>query len=181
MKPIRRMFLVSAVAVSGALIAFAGTASAVTVEWTGNGTTNGQCTDNTADPNVSNTQEWLFILTNPGPGPWDLTATFQDSGKKTASGVQQGNGSVHFTVITSVDDTLLSASATNGTDQSNLTVSHCQPGPPSATTTTTTTTTTTVTTAAPQVSGQTVTQQPAAAAAPATVTSTVTARPTFTG
>jgi hypothetical protein len=106
------------------------------VVWTGNGTNNGFCSDVSQDPSVPpGMQQWLFILTSPGSGPWTLTANFQNSGQKTASGVQQGNGSVHFTVLTSAGDQLLSASATNGTASSVLTVSHCEVGPPPPSTT----------------------------------------------
>ena len=130
-----------------------------TVVWTGNGTNNGFCSDVSQDPSVPpGMQQWLFILTSPGSGPWTLTANFQNSGQKTASGVQQGNGSVHFTVLTSAGDQLLDASATNGTANSNLTVSHCEVGPMETTTTTTT---------SPPVTTSPPTTAPPAAGAPA--------------
>ena len=112
-------------------------AAAQTVPWTGNGTTNGFCTDNSANPVTSSAQVWLFILTSPDAGPWTLTTVFQNSSTSPVSGEQQGNGSVHFFVTTSVDDKLLSASATNGTETSVLTVSDCTPGTAPPTTTTT--------------------------------------------
>jgi hypothetical protein len=123
---------------------FASTAQApppdtpVTVVWTGNGTTNGLCDDNSATSGQQ--QDWLFILTSPTGSSWTLTATFQNSGTQVVDGTQQGDGSIHFDVITSLNDTLLSASATNGTANSVLTVSHCT-GVTTGTTTTTTTTT----------------------------------------
>jgi hypothetical protein len=102
------------------------------IPWEGNGTTvTGACADNSEDLSLpAGDQNWLFILTSPSGSSWDLTATFHDSGTKTATGVQQGDGSVHFTVTTFVDDTLLSASATNGMTNSVLTVSHCEHGEP---------------------------------------------------
>jgi hypothetical protein len=122
-------------------------ASADTIVWTGNGTNNGFCSEVSQDPNVPpGMQQWLFILTSPGSGPWTLTTDFQNSSPVPVAGVQQGNGSVHFTVLTSAGDQLLSASATNGTANSVLTVSHCETGPMETTTTTTTTTTTPATT-----------------------------------
>jgi hypothetical protein len=46
-------------------------------------------------------------------------------------GVQQGaGGAIHFIVFSPLGLTLTSASATNGSDNSVLTVSHCQPGTP---------------------------------------------------
>jgi hypothetical protein len=70
-------------------------AAADTIPYQGNGTNaNGTCGQVTEDANVPpGMQQWLFILTSPGPGPWTLTANFQNSGTKTAAGVQQGNGS----------------------------------------------------------------------------------------
>jgi hypothetical protein len=120
--------------------AFVGTAAAEPVDWKGNGADNGFCNDVSQDPSVPQGQQsWLFILTSPDTGPWTLTTSFQNSTPGPVDGVQQGNGSVHFTVLTSAGDKLLSASATNGTDKSVLTVSHCgvneqppptPPGPP---------------------------------------------------
>src|SRR5215207_4795633 len=94
--------------------------------WEGNGTDDGFCSDVTTDTNLApGTQEWLFILTSPSASSWTLDATFSDSGAKQASGTQMGNGAVHFTIVTSAGDQLLSASATNGETVSVLTVSHC--------------------------------------------------------
>ncbi len=102
------------------------------VTWTGNGTNNGYCSSFEEDANLNpgpNQQGWLFILTSPYPtGPWTLTATFDPGGTKTVTGVQQGNGSVHFIVYSPAGAQLLSASATYGIEQKNsiLTVSHCE-------------------------------------------------------
>lgn len=101
--------------------------SSQTTTWTGNGTTNGYCSNTneglTGVP--AGEQGWLFILTSPATGPWQLTASFTDSGTLTAGGTQEGDGSVHFVVDTSIGDQLVSASATNGTANSVLTVSGC--------------------------------------------------------
>ena len=122
------------------IFAFVGTAVADTIDWKGNGAESGFCNDVSQDPSVPQGQQsWLFILTSPDTGPWTLTTSFQNSTPGPVDGVQQGNGSVHFTVLTSAGDKLLSASATNGTKNSVLTVSHCgvneqppptPPGPP---------------------------------------------------
>ena len=128
--------LVLAAGLTGALIgglfsasaAFAApSGSSQTATWTGNGTTNGYCsnTDEGLTGVPAGEQGWLFILTSPAPGPWQLTASFADSGTLTAGGTQEGDGSVHFVVDTSTGDQLVSASATNGTANSVLTVSGC--------------------------------------------------------
>jgi hypothetical protein len=151
----------------------AGVAYAVDVAWDKNGTTaDGKCANNTADP--AGTQKWRFILTSPDPAAssWQLTATFASSGMKTAPGDKQGNGSVHFFVETSFNDSLTAATATNGTASSVLTVSDCTSGTPTTTTTAPTTTTvgpSTTSSGGPGgivVGGVTATQQPAAATPP---------------
>ena len=51
------------------------------------------------DPNINpdpGQTGYLFILTNPGAGPWNLTITFNPGGQQVVPGVQQGNGSIHF-------------------------------------------------------------------------------------
>jgi hypothetical protein len=160
---------------------FASTAQApppdapVTVVWTGNGTTNGQCDDNSAT--AGQQQDWLFILTSPTGSSWTLTATFQNSGTQVVDGTQQGDGSIHFDVITSLNDTLLSASATNGTANSVLTVSHCT-GVTSGTTTTTTTTTTTP--KKPPPPPPTTTSPTTAPSSPTTAPTTATTKPPTT-
>jgi hypothetical protein len=117
-------------AVLGTLLAGAiHPASAETIVWTGNGTSNGVCSNigdfDDLDPEPGE-QGWLFILTSPDPGPWTLTATFNPGGVVMESGVQQGNGSIHFVVYSPAGATLQSASATNGSEMSVLTVSHCE-------------------------------------------------------
>jgi hypothetical protein len=87
---------------------------------------NGKCNNVSGSGNQQTCQ---FILTGPdGPGTYMLTAQFADSGTKTDTVNQTGNGAVHFSVTTSAGDTLLSASATGGTTGqggSVLTVSDC--------------------------------------------------------
>lgn len=100
------------------------------VMWQGNGTNpDGTCGNlNEGLTGVpSGQQGWLFILTAPAPGPWTLTAEFKSTAPNsiTAAGMQEGDGSVHFIVDTAVGDSLQSASATNGTANSVLTVSGC--------------------------------------------------------
>jgi hypothetical protein len=113
-----------------------------TVTWDGNGTTNGMCT-NSEDLGVTvpdGQQAWLFILTSPGSDPFQLTTNLGN-----ATGTQEGDGSVHFLLFTSLDAVLTSASAVTGTTHSVLTVSGCQFGAAASTTTTSTTTTSTTT------------------------------------
>ncbi len=122
----------------------------VTVVWTGNGTTNGVCGSFEADADLNpgtGQQGWLFILTSPATGPWNLSTTFSDGAQGPIAGVQQGSGSIHFVVYTTAGATLMSASATNGTANSVLTVSHCELGEqtPTATATATRTPTNTPT------------------------------------
>jgi hypothetical protein len=66
-----------------------------TIVYSGQGTNNGFCNTIQGGNVPAGQQKWLFILTNPDPGPWELTATFS-SGMQTVSGTQQGGGSVHF-------------------------------------------------------------------------------------
>lgn len=105
----------------------------ITVKWTGNGTTHGVCDSFENDPDLmpgAGQQGWLFILTH----PFDLSGsqlTFTFSPAAITSSPVTGNptgGNYHFIVYTPLGATLLSASATNGTAQSNLTVSHCEAG-----------------------------------------------------
>ena len=114
---------------AGSIMTLSSVFAANTTTWDGNGTANGFCTDNTSDTSVpAGQQQWLFILTSPGAGPWTLTAHFDPATSPdpaVVSGVQQGGGSIHFTVNTAIGAKLLSASATNGTANSVLTVSHC--------------------------------------------------------
>jgi hypothetical protein len=107
-----------------------------TVTWTGNGTTNGKCdgTETNLGPIPNGEMAWLFILTSPGAGPWELTTNLGD-----AAGTQQGGGAIHFVLFTPLDSTLTSASAVTGTGTSVLTVSGCQSGTPLTPTTISTT------------------------------------------
>jgi hypothetical protein len=124
-----------AVAVTGITTASADEVSAAapptsvpTVTWNGNGTTNGQCSQIFSDPSVEG-QEWLFILTSPSGSGWSITGEFKNSGPfGPIAGTQQGGGSIHFLVPSDIDDTLVSAVATNGSTVSVLTVSHCTVG-----------------------------------------------------
>jgi hypothetical protein len=130
--------------VSAALLAFSlvalglglGTAHAETIAWEGNGADDGLCNNIGAfgdlEPGAGQ-QGWLFILTNPDNVPdWTLTAIFDDpTGEVVVVEDEQqggGNSSVHFVLYTSVGATLESASATGGSLQSNLVVSHCEIG-----------------------------------------------------
>ena len=106
-----------------------------TTTWNGNGTTNGFCDNSNEGLSgvPAGDQGWLFVLTSPNAGPWELTATFASTHTVTAAGTQNGNGSVHFEVTTSAGDKLLSASSTNGGH--NLVVSGCTLGASTTTTT----------------------------------------------
>lgn len=119
-------------------------AAAQEVDWTGNGTNDGLC-NNIGDfgdlAPGPNQQGWLFILTSPFDGLGStLTYAFDPSTTDTSvSGTKKGNGangSYHYVVYTDIGAVLLSASATDGTANSVLTVSHCEsgggdePGPP---------------------------------------------------
>jgi hypothetical protein len=107
-----------------------------TVTWTGNGTTNGYCNAFIDDPNLNpgpGQQGWLFILSSPFDNTGsNLSFSFDDgtASPPTVAGFFQGGGagSYHFIVYTTLGAKLLSASATNGTQFSNLTVSHCESG-----------------------------------------------------
>lgn len=107
---------------------------AATTNWNGNGTDNGYCHEFQNDSDLhpgAGQQGWLFILTSPQGSSWNLTTTFDPSTQTPSnpiSGNQQGGGSVHFIVYSNIDAKLLSASATNGSNNSQLTVSHCEKG-----------------------------------------------------
>ncbi len=114
-----------------------------TVNWDKNGATGGYCNSFENDEKLTpelGQQGWLFVLTSPyDDGPWELTTTFDPASQQPSnpvSGEQQGqNGAIHFIVYTDEGAQLLSASATNGTEHSVLTVSHCEVGwePPTVT------------------------------------------------
>lgn len=100
-----------------------------TIHWSGNGTTNGFCSDVREDPSVpAGQQVWQFNLTQPGSEPHELRATFDPDGPKTHDSYT-ATGSVRFLVTTSLGAQLLSAEADNGTSNSNLVVSHCLVAP----------------------------------------------------
>ena len=104
------------------------------VNWTGNGTSNGYCSSFQNDEDLhpaAGQQGWLFILNSVTGNNWSLTTSFNPSSQSPSnpiSGSQQGSGSVHFIVYSTLGAQLLSASATNGTGNSNLVVSHCEKG-----------------------------------------------------
>lgn len=115
-----------------------GPSTAVDVPWTGNGASDGSCddvflpgTDEKLTP-AEGERGWLFILTSPFDMSAGSTLTFEfsDGTTGTAVGIPRpnGNGAFQFIVYTDADALLQSASATNGTKQSVLTVSHCQDG-----------------------------------------------------
>lgn len=112
-------------------------ATPVIVSWDGNGASGGYCNDFIDDPDMTpetGQQGWLFILTSPFDNSGSqLTTSFNPSYQTPSnpiSGLHKGGGggSYHFIVYTKADAQLVSASATNGTDNSNLTVSHCEKG-----------------------------------------------------
>jgi len=97
------------------------------IVWTGNGTSNGFCSDVSTDTDLApGTQSWLFVLTSPSSSSWELSGHFADDGAfGPVAGTQQGQGAIHFVVTSSAGDQLLDAQATNGMTNSVLTVSHC--------------------------------------------------------
>lgn len=117
----------TAFAVTGLTMAAADPPSpASPIEWTGNGTTNGLCNQVIEDSSVApGDQVWLFILTGPSSNSWALTASFDDGTSVSGVAPSKTVGSIHFEVTTDVGAKLLSASATNGSTNSVLTVSHC--------------------------------------------------------
>ena len=105
------------------------TPSPVPVEWKGNGTTDGLCSENTYDSSVEQgKQRWLFVLTSPyQTASWTLEAKFEPNTSVEIKEVRKNaNGSVHFIVYTAVGAELKGATATGGTANSVLTVSHCE-------------------------------------------------------
>jgi hypothetical protein len=114
------------------------TVTGITVTWTGNGTTQGAC-DNVGPANDLNPgpgqEGWLFILTSPFDATGSsLMFSFTPAAvtPSPVAGVHKGGGggSYHYAVYTPAGAILNSASATNGTDNSVLTVSHCELGGP---------------------------------------------------
>jgi hypothetical protein len=123
----KRLLVLLMVGVAAFALTGLALAAASTTDFEGNGVNaDGTCASVTQDPTLAaGTQVWHFVLTSPDPGPWELTATFTNSGTKTATGEQQGGGNsaVFFFVTTSAGDTLVSASSENGGGV--LTVSDC--------------------------------------------------------
>jgi hypothetical protein len=105
------------------------------VTYDGHGTTNGLCDSFPGDPDLTpgpGQQGWLFILTSPFDGSGsNLTTTFSPSFQTPTNpiaGFKQANGSYHYIVYTWLGAKILSATATNGTQNSQLQVSHCVAG-----------------------------------------------------
>jgi uncharacterized protein (DUF2141 family) len=103
-----------------------------TVTWQGNGAHDGICENIGPSDDLNpplGKQGWLFILTSPSGSSWTLTVTFNPPNTPVdVVGVKKGGGSIHFAVYADLGAKLVSASATNGTDKSVLTVSHCESG-----------------------------------------------------
>jgi hypothetical protein len=93
-------------------------------------------------------ESFLFILTSPAGSSSTLTVE-TSGGDIVVQGVQQGNGSIHFVVTVPAGTEIIDATATGGTEESNLNISHCELGPTPTTTTVAAATTTTVKSAAP--------------------------------
>ena len=117
----------------GAVMAFAsGSDVGTTVNWDKNGTNaDGSCKTFLDDSDLNpapGQQGWLFILTQPASGAtYQLTTSFTPSFQTPSNPIDPftTGGSIHFVVYTTAGATLNSASATGGTANSNLTVSHC--------------------------------------------------------
>jgi non-reducing end alpha-L-arabinofuranosidase len=185
--------LVGRLAVAGLLGAalatfgFVGTAVADTINYTGQGTTNGACGQFIDDPSVpAGKQVWQFNLTQTQSGA-TMSASFSDGTTVTNKAEDNHTGKVSkWFIQTDLGATVTSASASFTPDgpNSQFTVSHCTAsgvppttGPPP---TTTPPTTTPPTTASPppggggiEVGGVTASRPNAAVA--------VVAQPQFTG
>ncbi len=168
-------------------------AFAQTVPWDGNGASGGTCDTFNSD-NLSpapGQQGWWFILSSPDRAnftSWTLTVTFSPGGTQTVTrtAAQDPTGSVQFAVYSPDNATLVSASVTNGTSNSVLTVSHCAHGATSTNTPTATptdtrtpTVTNTPTDTATATATRTATNTPTDTATP-TATNTATNTPTGT-
>src|SRR5438034_1688879 len=117
-----------------------GSANAATIDFTGQGVAvPSGCTG------TGNTEQIHFILTSPEGSSSTLTITTSPGGTQHVAGTQSGGGSIQFFVDAPAGATISSASATGGTENSQLTVSGCE----NITTTTTTTPTTTTPTTLP--------------------------------
>lgn len=168
------------------IFGFAGTAFADTIQYTGQGTTNGACDTFQQDNNVpAGKQVWQFNLTGTNAGA-TMSATFSDGTTVTnkAEDTHNGNTSMWF-ITTDLGATVTSASATftpvqNGNPQ--FVVSHCSSSSTPPTTSPPTTsppttsppTTTAPSTTTPSGAGGSTPPEPQAAVA-------VVAVPGFTG
>jgi LPXTG-motif cell wall-anchored protein len=108
-----------------------------TIIWDHHGTNaDGICSNigNSDDLNPPQGQEgWVFILTSPAGDTSTLTFDFNPDAitqSPLSPGEKEANGSIHFVVYTPLGAALQSASATNGTGNSQLNVSHCENGTP---------------------------------------------------
>ena len=170
---LRRVWWLGLVALAVAVpVWVAGSAGALTTVHVNEGSLD--CTpSNQPDLNPGPGEEqFLFILTSPVGNP-TLTVVTTAGTQTGITGTQQGNGSIHFVVTVDQGVTITDAFVEGQNDNSTLTISHCELGPPVTTTTTappTTTTKPTTTTVAPTVT----TVKPAAPAA-------VVAQPKLTG
>jgi hypothetical protein len=129
----RNVVVVIVAPVSALLLAIGPAAAGAVTSREGQGTDeNGTCSNVSGSGTV---QTWQFILTQPGAGPFKLTAEFTDSGTKTDVGEQSGDGAVHiFVPATRWSRRLRRAGRAN----SGLTVSDCVlsgEAPPMTTTT----------------------------------------------
>jgi hypothetical protein len=137
-----RVAAVSLATVGVVVFAMAAPAAAVAtgtvVTWTGNGTTAGACNNvgpaNDLNPGPGE-EGWLFILTSPFDATGsNLTFSFTPTAVSSSpvAGVHKGGGggTYHYAVYTQAGAVLNTASATNGTETSVLTVSHCELGGP---------------------------------------------------
>jgi len=133
-----------------AMFAFVGTAFADTINYTGQGTTNGACDTFEQDAGVpAGKQVWQFNLTQTQAGA-TMSATFSDGTTVTNKAEDAHNGKTSFWFITTdLGATVSSASATFTPDgpNSQFVVSHCSTsgvppttGPPPTTGTSPTTT-----------------------------------------
>ena len=129
---------VAALATVLAIVSFAGTAFADTIQYSGQGTTNGACDTFEQDSNVpAGQQAWQFNLTGTA-GPATMSATFSDGTVVTNLAEDQphtGNVS-KWTILTDAGATVLSASATRPESGGNpqFVVSHCATSEPPPTT-----------------------------------------------
>jgi hypothetical protein len=171
---LRRMWWLGLLALAVAVpVTVAGSAGALTTVHVNPGSLN--CTpSNEADLNPGPGEEqFLFILTSPVGNP-TLTVVTSAGTQTGITGTQQGNGSIHYVVTVDQGVTITDAFVEGQNDNSTLTISHCELGPPVTTTTTAPPTTTTKPTTTTAPAATTTTAKPAAPAA-------VVAQPKLTG